>query len=199
MAKIIKKRWKINLSKKVNRNCRKWYSEGVILEDGERYFGYVIINADFAHAMTKIVQKENRKKYTDEDLNNRNYSCSTFMLYLGLDKKYDIPHHNIVFADDYYKNVREIAESKEMSKDPSIYIQNASMIDPTLAPEGKSTLYVLVPVPNNSSKIDWNKEKNSFRDLVIKSIKEKTELKDIEKHIEVEKVITPFDGEMSTL
>jgi len=171
-------------------------AKGIILETGEKLLSdYVIINADFAHAMTNIVKKENRKKYTDADLATRDYSCSTFMIYLGLNKKYDIPHHNVIFADDYMMNVKEIAETKIMSLDPSFYIQNASAIDSTLAPNDKSTIYILVPVPNNSGKIDWKKEKDNFRRLVIDKIKEKTELKDIEECIEVEKVITPLDWE----
>lgn len=172
-------------------------AKGVLLENGEKVMAdYVVINADFAHAMTHIVKKEDRKKYTDIDLSGRDYSCSTFMLYLGLNKKYDIPHHNIIFADDYMVNVKEIAQTKVLSTDHSIYIQNASAIDPTLAPKGKSAIYVLVPVPNNSSKINWKEEKEKFRRLVLDKIKEKTELKDIEEHIEVEKIITPLDWEV---
>lgn len=171
-------------------------AKGVLLENGEKVMAdYVIINADFAHAMTHIVKKENRKKYTDSDLAGRDYSCSTFMLYLGFNKKYDIPHHNIIFADDYRQNVKEIADKKVISTDPSFYLHNASATDPTLAPEGKSALYVLVPVPNNSGGIDWDREKERFRRLVLDKIIEKTELKDIEEHIEAEKIITPLDWE----
>lgn len=198
MAKIVREeRGNIHLSTPVKEVIvENGTAKGVLLENGKKvYSDYVIINADFAHAMTNIVKKENRKKYTDQDLKNRDYSCSTFMIYLGMNKKYDIPHHNIIFSDDYRQNVKEISENKVISSDPSFYIQNASLTDPTLAPQGKSALYVLVPVPNNSSGIDWNKEKEKFRRLVLDKIKEKTELKDIEDHIEVEKVITPFDWE----
>jgi phytoene desaturase len=169
---------------------------GVLLENGEKILAdQIIINADFAHAMSNIVKPADRRKYTNAKLKKLDYSCSTFMLYLGLDKKYDISHHNIIFADDYKRNVFEIAQTKVLSADPSFYLQNASVTDPTLAPEGKSALYVLVPVPNNTGKIDWLNEKDSFRDLIIRKIKEKTELTDIDQHIEVEKVITPLDWE----
>lgn len=171
-------------------------ARGVLLENGKKVMAdYVIINADFAHAMASIVKCENRRKYTDSNLASRDYSCSTFMLYLGLDKIYDIPHHNIIFADNYRQNVMEIAETKVLSKDPSFYIQNASVTDPTLAPPGKSAVYILVPVPNNSAAIDWDLQKEAFRRLVLDKIKEKTEFSYIEEHIEVEKVITPFDWE----
>lgn len=171
-------------------------ARGIVLANGEKVTAdYVILNADFAHAMSQMVKPANRKKYTDINLEKRDYSCSTFMLYLGLDKKYDIPHHNIIFADDYKRNVDEIAQWKVLSKDPSFYIQNASVTDPTLAPEGKSALYVLVPVPNNSGGIDWEREKEGFRSLLLEKIRQKTELKDLEAHIEAEKVITPLEWE----
>ena len=85
---------------------------GVELEDGtiERA-DYVVVNADFAHAMTKLVRAEDRRKWSDEYLASRRYSCSTFMLYLGMKRRYDdIPHHSIVFADDYRRNVEAIVE-----------------------------------------------------------------------------------------
>ncbi|HTY07863.1 MAG TPA: phytoene desaturase family protein [Candidatus Edwardsbacteria bacterium] len=167
---------------------------GVLLENGETVAAdAVIINPDFAWAMSNIVKPEDRRKYTDAKLGKMEYSCSTFMLYLGVDKKYDIPHHNVIFARSYRDNVDEIVRTKTLPKDPSIYIQNACVTDPSLAPPGKSTLYVLVPIANQTSGIDWAREKTAFRDLVIRTIVEKTELKDLERHIEVEKVITPAD------
>lgn len=155
----------------------------------------VVINADFAYAMTHLVPERHRPKYSDAKLKQKGYSCSTFMLYLGLDKLYSIPHHNVIFAKDYQQNIREIIDRKVLSADPSYYLQNASITDPTLAPAGKSTLYVLVPVPNNSSGIDWEQEKQAFRDKIIAAICRNPELSDLAEHIEVEKIITPLDWE----
>lgn len=185
---------KIHLNSKVeNIIVENGQAKGVLLENGEKVFGDdVIINADFAYSMEELLTENDRKKYKNKKLYDMDYSCSTFMIYLGLNKTYNIPHHNIIFSDEYKKNVNEITEEKIISKDPSFYIQNASLIDKTLAPEGKSALYILVPVPNNFSNIDWDTEKSSFRNLIIKKIKEKTELKDIEENIELEKIITPI-------
>lgn len=171
-------------------------AKGVLLEDGQVKFGdYTILNADFAYAMNNLIKEKNRKKYTKKNIEKKKYSCSTFMLYLGVDKEYDIPHHNIIFSSDYKKNVDEIGIEKVLSDDPSIYIQNAGITDKTLASKGKSTIYVLVPVPNNTSNIDWNKQKNKFREKVLDIIEKKGGLKDIRKHIEVEKMITPIEWE----
>ena len=169
---------------------------GLLLENGrEVLVDDVIINADFGHAMTKLVRPGVLKKYSEKKLEKKPFSCSTFMLYLGVNKQFDLPHHTIWFAKDYRQNVEEITKSKILSEDPSIYIQNAVVTDPTVAPRGKSTLYVLVPVPNNSSNIDWSSVKKPFRDMIIRMLNEKLGVDDLEKYIEVEKMITPHDWE----
>lgn len=170
--------------------------KGVQLEDGRKVFAdEVIINGDFAHVMTNLVDEGVLKKYSKKKLQKKKFSCSTFMIYLGINKQYDLPHHTIVFAQDYKKNVEEITKTHLMPEDPSIYVQNASVTDPTLAPEGHSALYILAPVPSNFSQLDWEKEKHRFRDLVLKTLQEKTMFKNIEEHIEVEKIITPKNWE----
>lgn len=170
-------------------------AKGVVLENGEKMFAdAVIMNADFAQGISTLLKESDRPEYTDARLKKKGYSCSTFMLYLGVDKKYDLTHHSVTFAEDYRKNVQQIFNEKVLPEDPSFYIQNASITDVSLAPDGCSTLYVLVPVPNqNGKQIDWDTEKKRYRDLVIKKIIEKTDLKDLEQHIKVERIITPDD------
>lgn len=120
------------------------------------------------------------------------------MLYLGVDKVYrDLPHHTIVFADDYKANVDDIFHNRRLSEDTSFYIRNATPLDPTLAPEGKSNIYVLVPITNTKAGIDWEAEKGPMRRRVLDAIMAKTPLTDLEDHIEVEHIITPDDWERS--
>ena len=170
---------------------------GIKLDDGKVIRGdHIIMNADFAKGMSKLFPDNFRKKYSDSNLYKKKYSCSTFMLYLGIDKVYsDIPHHNIVFAKDYRSNIDDITQKKVLSDDFSFYIQNASVSDSTLAPKEKSTLYILVPVPNNKSNIDWEKEKKDFRNKVIHALETRGGFEDLSNHIEVEKIITPKDWE----
>ncbi|MTH53309.1 phytoene desaturase [Bacillus mangrovi] len=170
--------------------------QGVKLETGEEIMAAeVVINGDFGHAVSNFVEEGSLKKYAKEKLEKKKFSCSTFMIYLGLDKVYDLPHHTILFAEDYKKNVEEITKTMTLSEDPSIYIQNASVTDPTLAPPGKSALYILAPVPSNISGIDWDQEKGRFRELIFKTLQERTEFKDLEKHIEAERILTPKEWE----
>lgn len=167
---------------------------GVELDGGEQVEAdEVVINADFGHAMSTLFEPGLLRKYTPNRLERMKYSCSTFMLYLGLDKLYQEPHHKILFAADYRQNIQDIAVHGRVSEDLSIYVRNASLTDPTLAPEGKSALYVLVPVPNNTHGIDWASIKDVVRGRVLNVIKKRTSMSDIEQHIEVERMITPDD------
>jgi phytoene desaturase len=172
--------------------------KGVRLEDGRQVLAdEVIVNADFGYAMSRLVPDGLLRKYGPAQLAKKEFSCSTFMLYLGLKKTYDLPHHTIVFSNDYAKFIQEIAHGREIPGDISFYIRNASPVDPTLAPPGKSNLYVLVPMTNTRSGIVWKDHQQAFRDRVIAAIQEKTAMKDLAENIEVEKVVTPDDWEHS--
>lgn len=167
---------------------------GVLLENGEVVpSDDVIINADFGHAATNLFQQSDLKKYRKENLEKKKLSCSTFMLYLGIDKPLQLPHHTILFAEDYKQNVDEMTKDMKLSEDPSIYVHNPSKLDPTLAPEGKSALYVLLPVPNLQSDINWEEQKRGMREKILSRLEQEPELHDIRAHIEVEKIITPLD------
>ncbi len=170
--------------------------EGVILESGQHeLFDEVIIGADFAHAMNHLVPEGVLKKWSRPKIDRKKFSCSTFMLYLGVNRTFDAPHHTIYFAEDYEKNVREMTQTLELSDDFSFYVQNPSVLDPTLAPEGKSAMYVLVPVPNNYSGLDWSIEGPKLRRRVLDALETRSPYQGIEAAIEVEEMFTPDDWE----
>jgi phytoene desaturase len=151
----------------------------------------VVVNADFAGAMRRMVPNHLRKKWKDETLEKKQYSCSTFMMYLGIDGVYDdVSHHTIYLSDNYRENLRDIEELHRLSDNPSFYVQNASVTDASLAPAGQSTLYVLFPVTHETSNVDWAKETSRFRQLALKQL-EKIGIKDIERRIRTERIMTP--------
>lgn len=154
----------------------------------------IVINADFAHAMQKLVPNHLRRRWSDEKLAKKKFSCSTFMMYLGVEGSYpDEQHHTIHIAKDYQKNLFEIEQSKVLPTDPSIYIQNPCVTDPSMAPEGKSSLYVLVPVPHVSPNTPWDEKQRAFyRDVTLRKMEE-VGFSDIRKRIVYEKVVTPAD------
>ncbi len=169
--------------------------KGVELEDGTReQADAVFVNADFGHAMEHLVEPGTVPRYSTERLGKFKLSCSTYMLYLGLDRLYDEhPHHNILFASDYRQNLEEISKRGVLSADPSVYVQNACVTDPGLAPAGRSTLYLLVPVPNNRSGIDWAAEAPAFRERILDIVERRGGFAGLRKHIVSEVVITPAD------
>ncbi|TWT73965.1 All-trans-zeta-carotene desaturase [Allorhodopirellula solitaria] len=152
-----------------------------------------VVNADFADWMTKTVPNELRRRWTDEKIEKKKFSCSTFMLYLGIEGRYDdLPHHNIHISETYDRNLREIELDHVLSEDPSIYLQNACVTDPSLAPEGCSTLYVLVPVSHQTENIDWSTQADGFREKALDQLAAMG-LDDIRDRIRVEHRITPDD------
>lgn len=169
---------------------------GIELEDGTVFAcDSVVVNADFGWAANHLFAPGAIRKYTPERVNKMDYSCSTFMLYLGLDTVLDLPHHSIWFSEDYHGNIQDIFHNKRLNDHPSFYLQNASVTDPTLAPPGHSTLYVLMPVANNQANLDWEKEGSVWREKLLDRIQERTGIVNLRKHIMVEKVITPQNWE----
>jgi len=167
-------------------------ARGVELENGEKIEAdEVIINADFAYAASTLFPPGVLKKYSPKNLDKKKFSCSTFMLYLGLDTQYDLPHHTVFFAEDYRKNVDDIFHLREPDSDLSVYVRNASVTDPTLAPEGHSAIYVLVPMPNLRSGTDWTEKKATFRDFILDIMETRGGMKNLREHIVEEKVMTP--------
>lgn len=166
--------------------------KGVELADGEKILAdETVLNADFAYAMNHLVPPGTLKKYRPEKVDALEYSCSTYMIYLGLDKIYDLPHHTIFFAGDYQQNIKDIFTNKVLSNDLSFYVRNASATDPTLAPAGHSAVYVLVPVPNRTANIDWEKEKASFRERILTAMETTGGMTGLRQHIREEIVYTP--------
>ena len=166
-------------------------------EDGERFRAdAVVVNADFAHAALKLFPKGSLKRWTPERLAKKRFSCSTFMLYLGLDTPCrDLPHHGVHFAADYRRNIDEIFRGMTLPEDPSFYLRNSSATDPTVAPDGHSAVYVLVPVPNLRADIDWSAKKDEFRERVLTAIERRTGISDFRGHIKEERVIAPPEWE----
>ena len=153
----------------------------------------VVVNADFAQAMQRLVPNSIRRRWTDKKIESKRFSCSTFMLYLGIEGRYDeVSHHTIYLAKDYRQNLRDIEDLHQLSGDPSFYVQNACVTDPTLAPKKMSTLYVLVPVTHEHRNVNWAQQQAGFRTLALRQL-EKIGIEDVERRIRFEKVLTP-DG-----
>ena len=152
----------------------------------------VVVNADFAQAMQRMIPDRLRRRWTDARIAKKQFSCSTFMMYLGIEGCYDeVKHHTIYLSKKYEQNLRDIERSHELTTDdPSFYVQNACVTDATLAPEGMSTLYVLVPVTHECARVNWEREEAGFRAVALRQL-EKIGITDVERRIRVERRLTP--------
>lgn len=102
----------------------------------------IVVNADYAYAQSVLLGRQ---------IPRYKYSCSVFLLYLGLKKRVqEAGHHNLFFARDLKRNLAEIfgAQAAPASLDFSFYVHAPTKTDASLAPEGKEIFYILVPVPN---------------------------------------------------
>ena len=170
-------------------------AKGVRTAQGELLADAVVMNADFANGMSKLVPNGLRRRWNDAALAKKDYSCSTFMLYLGVEGRFDqLAHHNIYVAKDYRRNLDEIERQHVLSEDPSFYVENPVRTDSTMAPPGHSALYVLLPVTNQHPNVDWSKERARYRQVALRQLA-KLGLTDIESRIRFERVVTPADWE----
>ena len=172
---------------------------GVKTNNGEYRAKKVVLNADFAHAMTTLVPNNKRKRWSDKKLESKGYSCSTFMLYLGIDKQYDQPHHQIYASQKYEENLKDITNHKITWEDPSLYVQNACVTDSTLAPPGQSTLYVLVPVPNTDDSIIWDDIKDEYSEVILDMMENKLGFENVRDSIVSQTIVTPDDWDSSDI
>ncbi len=153
-----------------------------------------VVNADFANTMQKLVPNALRKRWSDQQLSKKRYSCSTFMMYLGIEGQYpELAHHTIHISADYERNLRQIENDFQLPDDPSIYVHNPSLIDSSMAPPGHSAIYVLVPVPHLTGSTPWSEaETAAFRDLTL-DVLERNGLAGLRERIRFEKIVTPKD------
>ena len=129
-----------------------------------------MVNADFAQGgADSHSSKAGRGKYSAKFFAGKQFSCSTFMIYLGLNCRYDhLPHHQLYLSEHIRRRDRPFIDDSALDEvDPPFYVCNPTPNDPSNAPEGHSTLYVLVPIPHTGYDVDWTAKVQSYRDLII--------------------------------
>jgi phytoene desaturase len=171
-------------------------AKGVVTAGGETLDADIVVsNADINTTYRKMVPPENRRRWTDRKLKGMKYSMSLFVIYFGTRKKYDnVEHHTILLCERYKELLADIFDRKVLPEDFSMYLHRPSKTDPSMAPEGCDCFYVLIPVPNQLSGIDWNKEAKPFRDRVMNWL-DKNYLPGLNENLATERYFTPLDFE----
>jgi phytoene desaturase len=169
---------------------------GVKALSKEEKAGIVICSADYPYAMDELIKCDKAKgKYTHKKLSRMQYSCSTFIMYLGLKKKYDkLAVHNLYLGNNFRENI-EMAFTGELPISPTLYIYCPSRIDKSTAPEGMETVNITVRVPNlQFTKFEWDDDTiNTLKSRIYDGIHCITGLEDIEENVVYENYLTPRD------
>ena len=168
-------------------------ASGVVVGDETVKADAVVINGDFAKVIRDLVPERHRPRWRDAKIAKARLSCSTYMLYLGIEGEMPsgLGHHTILLAKDYKRNIAEITGGT-LPMEPSIYVQHAGVTDGGMAPPGHTALYVLVPVPNLKAGIDWATIGPRYRALVLERLR-LLGIEDIESRIRYERVVDPRD------
>ncbi len=159
----------------------------VVLESGERIAADIVVaNADLPYVYDSLIP-EARLPRRD----SLKFTSSGFMLYLGLDRKYpELLHHNTFFGARFRESFQEIFDDKVLPEELHYYVAAPSVTDPSVAPAGGSSLYVLVPVPHQTDKINWSQAGDRLRAKVLSAL-DRTVAPGIERHIKFERRIDP--------
>jgi phytoene desaturase len=162
--------------------------------DGERRIAadLVVSNADSAWTYRRLVAPQHRRVWTDHRLERLcRYSMSLFVWYFGTRRVWpDVAHHTILLGPRYRELLEDIFERKVLAEDFSLYLHRPTRTDPSMAPPGHDAFYVLSPVPNLESGIDWRACAEPYR-AAIEAALDATVLPGLSGSIVSSRVLTP--------
>ncbi|MCA3555521.1 phytoene desaturase [Aestuariivirga sp.] len=176
--------------------CEGARATGLRLADGRVIKASIVVsNAETAHTYTRLLRNAPRKRWSDARLARARYSMSLFVWYFGTNRQYtDVKHHTIMMGPRYRELLDDIFTKKILAEDFSLYLHRPSATDPSLAPPGCDSFYVLSPVPHQDSGIDWTARAQTYK-AAIAGYLDRTLLPGFRGHIVTEKLITPIDFE----
>jgi len=165
-------------------------AQAVITSSGERIpCDVLVLNPDLPVAWRDLLGR------TPASIKRLKYSPSCVTMLVGSKKEYShLAHHNIHFGESWDGVFDELIHKKVLMTDPSVLVTIPSKDDPSLAPPGKHSYYVLFPTPNLDADINWEKMRGPYRDQMIKTL-EARGYTDFGDSIEVETLTTPLDWE----
>ncbi len=164
---------------------------GVATHAGTLPADVVVANADPLHLYRDLLAKADRPRNSDRALRRRKLSMGLFVAYFGTSRTYpDLAHHTILLGPRYRELLRDIFDRKVLADDFSLYLHAPTRTDPSLAPPGHEGFYVLSPVPNNESGIDWSREGPAYMERILDHL-DATYLPGLREHLVTAFHLTP--------
>jgi phytoene desaturase len=157
----------------------------------------VVANSDAVDTYRRLIDKKERRIYTNRRIEKLEPSSSGFVLLLGSTRRYtQLAHHNIFFSKDYPAEFRALFKERRPASDPTIYVCASSRTDESQTPPGHENLFVLVNAPATGVQTDWTAESSGYRDLIVSRLEENG-LHGLGDAIDYERMITPLDFEQT--
>tara|TARA_B100001939_G_scaffold203332_1_gene174787 strand:- start:854 stop:2305 length:1452 start_codon:yes stop_codon:yes gene_type:complete len=158
----------------------------------------VICNADPPAVYSNLIS-EKLSTFFKWKMKRMEYSMGLFVYYFGTKIKYEnVEHHTIKFGEKYEEHLNDIFNNKKLNNDISYYLHRPTASDQSMAPIGNDCFYVLVPVPNNQSGINWGEKGEMLKNLVIEKMEDL--MPNLRKNIVEDFYLTPdyFENELNT-
>jgi phytoene desaturase len=167
---------------------------GVLLTSGEEIAADIVVsNADSAWTYRYLLPPAVRHRWTDRRIERTRYSMSLFVWYFGTKRRYrDVPHHTILLGPRYRELLDDIFARKVLAPDFSLYLHRPTATDPSLAPVGCDSFYVLSPVPHLASGTDWTTTAETYRRRLAEHLSA-TVLPDLDRNVVTSRIMTPQD------
>jgi phytoene desaturase len=169
-------------------------ARGVELADGSVLEADIVVSdADAAHLYRDLVPRAEQALATRVKLSQAHYSMGLFVMYFGTTRTYPgVAHHTIWMGERYRELLNDIFHRQKLAEDFSLYVHRPTATDPSFAPAGQDSFYVLCPVPNLQADIDWATEGPRLRDRIVDAL-DRTMLPGLKASITADFYKTPED------
>ena len=161
-------------------------------------FDLVVSNADIHQTYARLYAGAPGADVKRRRLERMDWSMSLFVLYFGTNRRYPgTAHHSVLFGPRYRELLREVFHGPDLPDDFSLYLHAPTVTDPSLAPEGCETFYVLAPVPHlGNARVDWAAYQEEYADRILAALER--HLPDVRKHVVTRRIFTPreFESEL---
>jgi phytoene desaturase len=160
---------------------------------GEHAFDLVVSNADLHHTYARLYEGVPGAESMRRRLERMQWSMSLFVLYFGTDIDYpELAHHTILFGSRYRELLDDIFHGAGLPEDFSLYLHAPTVTDPSLAPPGRGTYYVLAPVPHlGNAPLDWTAIAEGYADRILRALE--SVMPGLRRHLTVRRWFTPHD------
>jgi phytoene desaturase len=145
---------------------------GLALANGDHLDADIVVsNTDPLHLYRDLLKPDEQSSVFRLKQRRMRQSMGLFVLFFGTSRIYpDVAHHTIWFGERYRELITEIFHGTKLPPDFSLYLHRPTATDPSFAPVGCDSFYVLAPVPNLRADVDWTTEGPTLRNRIVRAL-----------------------------